>query len=203
MSAYQLIQDLIRNPGRVWIFSVFVMMIAALLGYTSYQELQKMPYQPELLSLEQIIAKPKGSITWVSVDSTLWDCQNIVMDYKGFGTIVDRTYAVFMNTDQTIIGVATFGLKQTCDEMVRAPLSGTITSMSAYEKAFYQKKGMDLAKYQNVTGYLTLCTWCGAGNSLSGLVCSFLLFFVALIFPMLCDSAARRNSRKNKVIVYG
>ncbi len=93
-----LIQFLTNNPKLAWIVTVFIVGVFGILRYNSYRDLQTMPLQPEPLTLEQIIEKPEGSRSWVTIDSAQWDCQNIVFEYKDFGTVVSHTYATFTNT---------------------------------------------------------------------------------------------------------
>jgi hypothetical protein len=203
--AMALTQFFIHNPKRVWLVSLFGIIVSGVFGYTSYREIQRLPLQPEHLSLEDVVEKLNyNSNPWVTIEPVQWDCQNIRMDYKDFGTTVSLTYISFTNQDQSIVGMAYYSEKKTCEEVMSKGPTGTVTWMNAKAKAFYTKKGVNFTKYSHATAYVDLCSYCGRGNSELGLICAPFIFLGCLALPVMTASSSRKKDRwKDEVGIYG
>lgn len=196
-----LIQFFLHNPKLIWIFSVVSIGMWTLSGYNSYRELSTMPLQPEQLSMEEVAAKMEDGRVWVSINNAEWDCENSLHRFKEFGSGNYRTYLVFTNPDQTIVGVVTSHTGKSCTESTNELPTGVVSPMNEKMKAAYQKKGIDFSRYPNENVYIDMCGFCGRRNSSLLLICSSLMFLLSLALPFLVNSGS--GKRKRGITVYG
>jgi hypothetical protein len=196
-----LIQFFLHNPKLIWIFSVVSIGMWTLSGYNSYRELSTMPLQPEQLSMEEVAAKMQDGRVWVSINNAEWDCENSLHRFKEFGSGNYRTYLVFTNPDQTIVGVVTSHTGKSYGESTNDVPTGVVSPMNEKMKAAFQKKGIDFSRYPNAHVYLDLCGFCGRRNSSLLLTCSPLMLLLSLALPFLVNSGSEK--RKRGIIVYG
>jgi hypothetical protein len=152
-------------------------------------------------SMEEVAAKMQDGRVWVSINNAEWDCENSLHRFKEFGSGNYRTYLVFTNPDQTIVGVVTSHTGKSYGESTNDVPTGVVSPMNEKMKAAFQKKGIDFSRYPNAHVYLDLCGFCGRRNSSLLLTCSPLMLLLSLALPFLVNSGSQK--RKRGIIVYG
>lgn len=180
-----LIQLFARFPKLGGVLGLLVAGAFGFLGIVNWNELQTMPERPESLSLSDAIHRVNAEEDiWVEIEWVEWDCSNIV--YSGTGSDAE-TEVIFTNESHSILGVAEFSRRLTCEDIVGSKAVGVLRPMT---EGFYErlpKRGFDLADYgKNVDTRLFLCTYCGRGNSLLGVICATVFVPLGLLMYPLC-----------------
>ena len=184
-----------------WIAGVFGLAVALLFGYfgvSSWQAMQRMPEQPQSLSLTAAAqaVKAEGEDQWVSIGPLIWDCSNIVQEG-------DRTSAVFSDASRSAIGVAVFsGTRDlSCGDLDPVAATGVLRLMGEGEVARLDDRGFDLARFSPDATRVALCTFCGRGNSRLGVVLSAVMVVIGLSLYPLCLYENRRRARKQRALL--
>jgi hypothetical protein len=167
-------------------------------GFSSWQELQRFPATPEVIPMEMVSQSASEQSRWVHIEGILWDCQNIV--YSSL-TRNSRTEIIFFDHTQTLLGVATFNGKLTCDEIALRGSTGTVQRMTDRAVPLLQNRGFHLERYPNARDYVDFCSQCGPLNSLI-LVClsSLMVPLGLLIYPLYRRAQRKQIDQENEDI---
>lgn len=165
------------------IFGLPLAILFTCLAIFSWSNVQTLPERSETVPLSQIASKLESeSRIWVVIPSVEWDCDNVIHDY------VARSYnteAIFTNPEHTIMGVATFSGRKTCEEIVQTELSGEVYFMNSAFLAKLPERGFDLAQHKGANTFVNVCTYCGRYNSLLGIwVCGILALTGLSLYPL-------------------
>jgi hypothetical protein len=189
-----LIQLFARFPKLGGVFGLLAAGAFGFAGILNWNELQTMPQRPEALSLSDAIHRVNTEEDiWVEIEWVEWDCSNIV--YSGAGSDADAE-VIFTNEAHSVLGVAKFSNRQTCEDLAEGTAVGVLRRMS---ESFYERlpqRGFDLAGYVNVDSRVHLCTYCGRGNSMLGVICSATFVPLGLMMYPLCLSLRKHYQRK-------
>jgi len=156
------------------IVGIFVASLGAFFFLTKYNELQEIPKEPESISMDQVAEGMAGTDhLWVAIHDGEWDCNNMAYD----GT---NTFAVLSGNDSTLIVVASFNTKLTCDELREMQPTGRLARFVNRE-FLYISNHIDFSRYTETTSFLILCIYCGRKNSQLGVVMG-IFFMVGGLF---------------------
>ena len=162
-----------KPVARVFGFSVAV--IGAFIFITFYSELQEIPVTPEQLSIEEIpLEISKRDYLWVSIRDGKWDCNNIAQ------TETD-TFAVLLNKDETLVIVANFDKKVTCEELTGFHPTGRLDKFVDREFV-YTSNYINFSNYEQMTSFLSLCAYCGRDNSQLGVLMGIFFALLGLFY---------------------
>ncbi|MGD9406109.1 MAG: hypothetical protein PVH95_13265 [Anaerolineae bacterium] len=172
MSSHHLVHGALllfaRFPKVGGVFGLLVAAAFGFLGFSNWQDLQTMPEVPETLTLsEAVLRLEEAEDIWVELESVEWDCDNIVSSGGGSDA---RTNAIFTDEPHSVLGLATFSSRVSCAELPDGAVEGVLRRMSegVYERL--PGRGFDLAEYADANTRLSLCTFCGRGNSMLGVI---------------------------------
>ena len=176
---------------------LFGLLAAGLFGFAGlvhWNELQDLPESPEVLSLSDAVHRvDSGEEVWVELEWVRWDCDNIV--YSGAGSDAE-TDVIFTDEYGSILGVAEFSSRLTCEDLGGGTVDGMLRPMSG---GFYKripKRGFDLTDYGNADVRLYLCTYCGRENSMLAVICGAIFVPLGLMMYPLCLSLRRHYQRR-------
>jgi hypothetical protein len=151
----------------------------ALLGIffllTAYENLQEIPKILPAYTMEQVAQEMRDSDhMWAAITDGEWDCKQLA--YTGQDSFVVRS-----NAAASVILVATFDDKISCDEIQKELPAGRISHFME-RQYIYVSNHIDLASYAADTTILHICSYCGRSNSQIGIVVGFLFLVVGLLF---------------------
>ena len=198
MSSHHLVHGALllfaRFPKAGGIFGLLSAAAFGFLGFSRWQELQTMPQYPERLSLsEAILWLDEVEDIWVELQWVEWDCDNIVSSGGGSD---DRTDVIFTDESHSVLGRASFSYRVTCEDLPDGAVDGMLRRMSegVYERL--PERGFDLADHADADTRLSLCTYCGRGNSALGVILGAIFVPLGLAIYPLCLYLRREFTRK-------
>jgi hypothetical protein len=177
------IQTFAQCPKCALVFGLIFAIPFTAFAIFNWSHVQTLPERPESIPLSQIASKLESqSRIWVVIPSVEWDCDNVVHEH------VARSYnteAIFTNPEHTIMGVATFSGRKTCEEIAQTELSGEVYFMNSASLAKLPERGFDLAQHKGANTFVNVCTYCGRYNSLLGIwVCGILALAGLSLYPI-------------------
>lgn len=189
-----LIKLFTRFPKLGGLFGMLVAGVFGLSGIVQWNDLQSMPESPEALSLSDAIRRVNAEAdVWVEIEWVEWDCHNIV--HSGAGSDAE-TEVIFTNESGSVLGVAEFSSRLTCEDLVESTVVGVLSSMT---DGFYKRlpeRGFDLANYGRADTRVYLCTYCGRGNSMLAVICSAVFVPLGLMMYPLCLNLRKHYEKK-------
>jgi len=157
------------------IFGFFVAVVGAFMFITFYNELREIPATPKQLSIEEIpLAISKKDHLWVSIRDGKWDCNNIAHNETD-------TFAVLLNKDETLVIVANFDKKVTCEELTGTQPTGRLDEFVDRE-VLYTSKYINFSNYEHMISFLSLCAYCGRENSQLGIIMGIFFALLGLFY---------------------
>ena len=173
---------LITSPRLALWLGLAVAVAGVWISISYWQELRRMPSEPERVSLSQISALGPGEERWVEITDARWDCQNLVHYEVARDT---WTNAVFTDETQSIVGVATSSDQITCGELEQQLASGVVSRMGDADYTRLSRRGLNLAAYQETRTFLMLNTAGGRGNSRAGITVGVMFAVLGLaLYPL-------------------
>jgi hypothetical protein len=153
---------------------------------TCYSALRQTPAIPEQLSIEKIPAglSSKDHL-WVTVLDGRWDCENIAIHDD------NDTFAALVNSDETVVIVASFDEKMTCPELQGVQPSGRLAEF-VHREFIYTSNFIDFSKYGPETVSLSLCAYCGRQNTQVGIVAGIIFTILGLFYDKAVTIRASR-----------
>ncbi len=178
------------------VFSFAFVSIASYGILITWSDLQKFPTTSASVSLTSAATQATEEGIWVTLKDTRWDCQSILK--TGTGGKYSYTYVALTNKEETVVAVAgSLSGHWSCDQILSLTPSGMLYSSCA--DCFGDTgKRMNLAKYENATTFLRLCTFCDPKNTIVFLGCNVVMFLTGLvIYPAIL------LGRKRWIRIYG
>ena len=191
---HAVIEILTRFPKLGGLFGLLVAVAFGFLGIVHWNELQNMPASPERLALSEAVDRLRaGTDLWVEIEWVAWDCDNLV--HTGSGSDAD-TEIVFTDETRSVLGVAEWSARLTCEEIQDHIAAGVLRAMSDGLYECLPGRGFDLAGYENADARLYLCTFCGRENSMVLVICAAVFVPLGLLMYPMCRIARRHYQRK-------
>jgi len=166
-----------RFPKVGGVFGLLAAAAFGFLGFSSWQDLQTMPEYPETLTLsEAILRLDEAEDIWVELERVEWDCDNIV----------GGDDVVFTDASRSVLGVAKYSDPVSCSNLADGAVVGVLRPMfdGVYERL--PDRGFDLTDYADADTRLSLCTYCGRGNSKLGVIIGAIFVPLGLSLYPLC-----------------
>ncbi len=195
----QLIHPLIELfaafPKLAGLFGLGIAILFGIGGVANWNELQQIPEEPVQMSLADVpTALLSQNRIWAELSEVTWDCSNSIYDKSA-----DRTEVVFTDQARSILGVALYGGKLSCNNMQGKTTGGVVSRM---EDSFYTRlpgRGFDLSNYSEATVRLYLCTFCGRGNAIGLIVLSAIFVPLGLcMYPLALKLRADRDKKARR-----
>jgi len=201
MSSHHLVHGALllfaRFPKVGGVFGLLVAAAFGFLGFSSWQDLQTMPEVPETLTLSEAVLKlEETEDIWVELESVEWDCGNIISSGGGSD---DRTDVIFTDESHQVLGRASFSSRVTCAELADGTVEGVLRRMSGGVYERLPERGFDLTRYIDADVRLSLCTYCGRGNSMLGMILGVIFVPLGLSLYPLC-LYLRKDFRKKGLL---
>jgi hypothetical protein len=185
-----------RFPKLGGLFGLIVATLFGILGVSSWQAYLNMPDTPKRISLAQApsMLETEDEI-WVEIDRVFWDCGNIVHTKSDTHY---RTEIVFTDSARSILGLALFSKTKplSCEDIQSQTASGTLRLMSDGVLKRMPERGFDLGGYHSFTSVVSLCTFCGRGNSLYLAIISVVMVPLGFIMYPLSIRLRRAYQKK-------
>lgn len=188
-----------RFPKLGGLFGLITSVGFGILGVSSWQSYQRMPETILQLTLDEAVtAVSSGEEIWVEISNVVWDCQNIIHTDMNQGF---RTEIVFTDATNSILGKALFSEPNmlTCEEIEGRKAMGVLSLMSEGVFERMPERGFHLKNYEGAKVAVSLCEFCGPGNSYLGIICGAIMVPLGLcLYPL---SLSLRKNYKNKGIL--
>lgn len=187
-------------PETAAIFGVFSLLLSFLIGFISVKELLILPSQPQHMSIAEALSKVPEKRLWVILDDIQWDCDHVFYFEGNKGN--DDTYIVFTDKNKVILGLALFGGKKDCKAIAQNEIPGVLdVDVLTKNGRLYlplTKSGFDVSLHEKNGTLLSLCTYCGRNNSLTGVALSVIVFIMGifLFIPLVKAENERKFAQR-------
>lgn len=167
-----------RSPK---LFGVAGLLSALFFGYltlVSFQEYKKLTLPPNPLT----VVEATNKVTQENKDALV-----VLSDAKiycaGMLNLSDREIIVPLTDPQgTILIVGDYTGGQSCEKITGQKIQGVLSRINPRRFEYLKEAGFDFGSYSSPNQVWHLCSYCGASNSLLGVIVSSLLTIVCLLF---------------------
>jgi len=198
---YGLAQEFIKKPSHALIFGLIMLGMGLFVSINSWNELQSLPDQPQLIDITQSQEAYKlksDEPLWVSLQNSNWDCETI----KAIGGRNQETKIIATDFEQRIIVLVDFSDELTCKEIIQRNPTGYLTQMSERRHKIFAESGdFNLSKYPNAEQFFDLCAYCGRSNLGVGVVLGVFLSIGGLsLYPLSRREHNKKFSRLKRYV---
>ena len=187
VALHALVDQSMHSKPVARVIGLVIASFGAFLALTMYEQLREIPKQPQAISIDQIVDEMSyRDHLWVSIVDGKWDCQN--MAYTG-----KDTFAVLSNQTETLVIVASFDEKITCEDLIEKRPTGRLSKF-VQRQFIYISNFIDFSRYESNTIFLSLCTYCGRSNSQIGLVVGIVFLVLGLLYDKVTISRTRNST---------
>ncbi|MBI5936051.1 MAG: hypothetical protein HY867_20290 [Chloroflexi bacterium] len=188
------------SPETAAMWGVFSILFSAIIAFSSIKELLILPSEPQRMSIAEAKSLVAEKRQWVILNDIQWDCSQVFHFDRRKN---DTTYIVFTDEGKNILGLALFGGIKDCQKVTQAEVAGVLdlATTGSDVKSIYERlaeNGIDIAQHQADGTLLTLCTFCGRKNSITGVWLSvfFLISGFLLFIPLIKANKARKTANQ-------
>ena len=166
-----------RRPDIAGLFGMACFLLFSLLGFRACRDYRKLSAAPHSMTLAEACLSLTSEERWVSLQEVLWHCDRSLHSPSG-----DSMSVVVSDLSEGHFVVARYEDPLDCALLQEKPLQGVLRPMSERGRQKYIEEGL-LLPSEGAIGLL--CTYCGRGNSLTGIVVCTLLALIGLaLYPM-------------------
>jgi hypothetical protein len=194
-----LTKGIMKSPILMWGLGLVSMLFFTYFGFISWREYSRFPAEPVHITLIEESSVAAKNKAWVIIDDIQWDCDHIFYKDVDANTHTD---VVFSDKSNSIWGYAFFSSKMTCDELVQEEAVGVLDFANDKKRADLIENGFDVSKHEANGRFLSLCTHCGKGNSLLGIILSGIMIIIGALLVMVANRIQHKNRLATRRVYY-
>jgi hypothetical protein len=186
------------SPETAAIYGILSILVSCFAGFLSVKDLVSLPSKPQHMTISDALSRIGEQPLWVILEDIQWDCEHAFYFER---VKTSRTYIVFTDKNKVVLGLAVFGGTKDCQSNTQNEVSGVLEIAGVTNNSelyrLLTENGFNIGLYKKNGAFLSLCTYCGRGNSITGAVLSMIFFVIGILLfsPLIQARRARKSAQ--------